>query len=168
MILTTAAVLSTLLVLSSAYPQQQYNRPQPFGAPAPSPLRQASPAPLAAAPGPQIGGVNPLAAARTLRQEQDNQFDGTFSYSFETDNGIQQSAQGSVKNAGTEQEAQVVQGSYSYTSPEGQLITITYIADEEGFKAQGDAIPTAPPVPEAIARALEYIRSLPPDPSQKL
>uniref|UniRef100_A0A0K8SLT1 Larval cuticle protein LCP-17 n=2 Tax=Lygus hesperus TaxID=30085 RepID=A0A0K8SLT1_LYGHE len=163
MILTTAAVLSTLLVLSSALPQQQYNRPQPFGAPAPIPSRQAAPAPLAAAP-----GVNPLAAARTIRQEQDNQFDGTFSYSFETDNGIQQNAQGSVKNPGTEQEAQVVQGSYSYTSPEGQVVTITYIADEEGFKAQGDAIPTTPPLPEAIARALEYIRSIPPDPSQKL
>lgn len=29
-------------------------------------------------------------------------------------------------------EAQVVQGSYSYISPEGIPITVTYIADENG------------------------------------
>lgn len=31
---------------------------------------------------------------------------------------------------------QVAQGSYSYTAPDGQLITITYIADENGFQPQ--------------------------------
>lgn len=29
-------------------------------------------------------------------------------------------------------DVQVAQGSYSYTAPDGQLITITYIADENG------------------------------------
>lgn len=44
---------------------------------------------------------------------------------------------------------QVMQGSYSYTGPDGILYTITYIADENGFRAEGAHIPTPPP---AIAR----------------
>ncbi|CAB0006791.1 unnamed protein product [Nesidiocoris tenuis] len=87
---------------------------------------------------------------------------------FSLDNGISQNAEGRLNNKGTEQEAQSIEGSYSFTSPEGQVITIQYIADEGGFRATGDAIPTPPPIPPAIARALDYIRSLPPDPSQKV
>lgn len=41
---------------------------------------------------------------------------------------------------------QVMQGSYSYTGPDGIVYTITYIADENGFRAEGAHIPTPPPV----------------------
>lgn len=30
-----------------------------------------------------------------------------------------------------------MQGSYSYTDPDGQLITVEYIADENGFRPKG-------------------------------
>ncbi|KAJ8947821.1 hypothetical protein NQ314_008544 [Rhamnusium bicolor] len=45
--------------------------------------------------------------------------------------------------------------------PEGKVISISYIADENGFHAVGDAIPTPPPVPIAIQRALAYIAAHP-------
>ena len=32
---------------------------------------------------------------------------------------------------------QVKTGKYSYTSPEGELIEVTWIADENGFRAEG-------------------------------
>jgi len=51
----------------------------------------------------------------------------------------------------------VQQGTFSYTSPEGQLITIHYTADETGFHAQGDHIPTPPPVSEEIQKGLDLI-----------
>ncbi|SPP74578.1 blast:Endocuticle structural glycoprotein SgAbd-2 [Drosophila guanche] len=46
---------------------------------------------------------------------------------------------------------QVMQGSYSYTGPDGVVYTITYIADENGYRAEGAHIPTPPPVRAANA-----------------
>ncbi|XP_031640899.1 endocuticle structural glycoprotein SgAbd-4-like [Contarinia nasturtii] len=97
-----------------------------------------------------------------LRQEQEVNFDGTYKWAYETGNGIKAEEQGFLKNAGVpDQEAQVAQGSYSYTAPDGQLISVTYIADENGFQPQGDHLPTPPPIPEAIRKALEYLATLP-------
>uniref|UniRef100_A0A182YDM8 Uncharacterized protein n=1 Tax=Anopheles stephensi TaxID=30069 RepID=A0A182YDM8_ANOST len=117
----------------------------------------------------------------------DVSYDGSYSYAYTTGDGQQQQAQGYLKNAGRKDlEAQSVQGSYSYTSPEGQLITVTYIADEngtiilfqaseghhttfplmvnfrfpsvsQGFRAEGAHLPTPPPIPEAIQKSLALI-----------
>ncbi|RZF33382.1 hypothetical protein LSTR_LSTR011916 [Laodelphax striatellus] len=98
-----------------------------------------------------------------VRQAQDGpNYDGRFNYQYETENGIQTAASGDLKNAGTPDEALVIQGSYSYTAPDGTPITVTYVADETGFHAEGAHLPTPPPIPEAIAKSLEYLRSLPP------
>uniref|UniRef100_A0A182KCU6 Uncharacterized protein n=1 Tax=Anopheles christyi TaxID=43041 RepID=A0A182KCU6_9DIPT len=97
-----------------------------------------------------------------IRQEQEVNPDGSYSWSYETGNGIVAEEQGFLKNPGTEQEAQVAQGEYSYTAPDGQLIRVQYIADENGFQPLGDHLPTPPPIPPAIQRALEYLASLPP------
>lgn len=35
-----------------------------------------------------------------------------------------------------------MQGSYSYTGPDGIVYTVTYIADENGFRAEGKMILT--------------------------
>lgn len=53
--------------------------------------------------------------------------------------------------------AQVQQGSYSYTSPEGQIITVNYIADEKGFHATGEHLPTPPPVSPEVQKGLDLI-----------
>lgn len=59
--------------------------------------------------------------------------DGSYKYSYTSADGSQQQANGYVKNLGQKDlEAQVVQGSYSYISPDGTPITVTYIADENG------------------------------------
>lgn len=36
-----------------------------------------------------------------------------------------------------------MQGSYSYTGPDGVVYTVKYIADENGFRAEGAHIPSA-------------------------
>lgn len=70
--------------------------------------------------------------------------------SYETGNGIRAEESGSLKRATSadKQDAVVAQGSYSYTNPEGELVSITYTADDEGgFQASGSHIPTPPPIP---------------------
>ncbi|XP_041976268.1 endocuticle structural glycoprotein SgAbd-2-like [Aricia agestis] len=103
-----------------------------------------------------------------LRQSQTVNPDGSYEFSYETGNGIAAQEQGYLKNAGIKDaEAQVAQGSYAYTSPEGIPISVSYIADEYGFRAEGAHLPTPPPIPEAIARALKYIASQPPQPQNQ-
>lgn len=75
--------------------------------------------------------------------------------SFETSNGISHQETGQPKNVDNETPV-VSQGSDSYTAPDGQQVSITYIADENGFQVQGSHIPTAPPIPPEIQRALEW------------
>ncbi|KAJ8935925.1 hypothetical protein NQ318_007066 [Aromia moschata] len=77
---------------------------------------------------------------------------------YTTGDGQQAQAQGYLKNAGNKDtEAEVIQGSYSYTAPDGTPITVTYIADEFGFRAEGAHLPTSPPIPEAIQKSLALI-----------
>ncbi|EEZ98927.2 cuticle protein CP14.6 [Tribolium castaneum] len=108
--------------------------------------------------------VQPQGQARTgptppppaiLRLNNDNRGDGRYKFDFETENQITQQEIGEVKNAGTDQEFNVIQGSYSYTGPDGVIYTVNYIADENGFRASGDHIPTAAPVPAEIAEAVQ-------------
>lgn len=115
-------------------------------------------APAAAQASPQQGESTPIAI---VSQSSDTKDDGGFSYSFETGNGIKVEESGSIKqgapgvqgrsSAGAEGEDDsnntilVLQGSYSYTAPDGQQISLKYIADENGFQPEGAHIPTAPP-----------------------
>lgn len=97
-----------------------------------------------------------------LRQTADGPNpDGSYSYSFETSNGIKTEGQGQLKNIGTETEALTTRGGYSWIAPDGTPISISYVADEFGFRPIGNVLPVAPPVPEAISRALEWIATHP-------
>jgi len=81
-------------------------------------------------------------------------------FRYETGNNILVEENGVLKSFGdgkNNADAVVQQGSYSYTSPEGQQITVTYTADERGFRATGDHIPTPPPVPAEIQKSLDTI-----------
>ncbi|XP_018791952.1 PREDICTED: larval cuticle protein 2-like [Bactrocera latifrons] len=54
-----------------------------------------------------------------------------------------------------------INGEYGWISPEGEHVIINYVADESGYHPQSELLPVAPPVPEAIVKALEYIASHP-------
>ncbi|KAH8367281.1 hypothetical protein KR200_009406, partial [Drosophila serrata] len=81
------------------------------------------------------------------------QDDGSYNYQFETSNGIAQQEQGVG--------GYYASGSSQYYTPEGQLIQLTYTADENGFQPQGEHLPTPPPIPEAILKSLEWNRNHP-------
>ncbi|XP_018392569.1 PREDICTED: endocuticle structural glycoprotein SgAbd-1-like [Cyphomyrmex costatus] len=90
-----------------------------------------------------------------LRQTQDSAPDGSYSYSYDTENGISVAETGQPKNIGPNQ-IEAVRGQYSYTAPDGTPIVVTYTADENGFLASGAHLPTPPPIPIEIQRALAY------------
>jgi len=93
-----------------------------------------------------------------LKSENENSGDGTFRWATELSDGTKAEQSGYIKPSDDpENPIQVMQGSYSYFSPEGELISVTYIADENGFQPTGDHLPTPPPIPEAIQKALDII-----------
>ncbi|KAK9512453.1 hypothetical protein O3M35_000884 [Rhynocoris fuscipes] len=102
--------------------------------------------------------VKPIAI---LSQSSQFNFDGNFNYDFQAENGIQSQAVGTIKSLGPEEVAQVMQGSYSYTAPDGTPITATWWADETGFHIEGAHLPTPPPIPIEIERSLEFLRTIP-------
>ncbi|ODM95641.1 Endocuticle structural glycoprotein SgAbd-2 [Orchesella cincta] len=46
-------------------------------------------------------------------------------------------------------------GSYQYTSPEGLPILVKWVADENGFRAEGSHLPVAPALP-AVSASAQY------------
>ncbi|KAJ8732056.1 hypothetical protein PYW08_014786 [Mythimna loreyi] len=90
--------------------------------------------------------------------------DGSYSWAYETGNGINANENGALKDIGAEEPALQVDGQFSYPSEDGGNIQLTYIANENGFQPQGAHLPTPPPIPEAIQRALAYLATAPPQP----
>ncbi|XP_053966303.1 larval cuticle protein 4-like [Anastrepha ludens] len=76
-----------------------------------------------------------------------------FEAALETSNSIRQVSSGDA--AGN------IKGEYEWVSPEGQTVKVSYIADENGYQPQGDLLPTPPPIPALIAKALEYLAAHP-------
>lgn len=86
-----------------------------------------------------------------------NAGDGSYNYAYETGNGISAQERGTSRggaNGGT-----AAQGSFSYTGPDGGRYSISYTADENGFRPVGAHLPTPPPIPDAILRSLEQNRA---------
>ncbi|VVC96188.1 cuticle protein 3-like [Leptidea sinapis] len=86
--------------------------------------------------------------AAILRSVSDANENG-YHYAYDTENGIQ------AEETGVENNGNQAQGGYSYTGDDGQVYSVRYTADVNGFQASGAHLPTPPPVPEAIAKALQ-------------
>ncbi|XP_066143609.1 endocuticle structural glycoprotein SgAbd-8-like [Euwallacea fornicatus] len=99
-----------------------------------------------------------------LRFDKEQGNDGSYKALWETGNNIVAHEEGFLKTLGPDPDeegsvlaAQVQQGSYSYTAPDGQLIKVDYIADEKGFHPIGDHLPTPPPVSPEVQKGLDLI-----------
>lgn len=74
--------------------------------------------------------------ATILRYENENIGVDGYKFAFETSDGIKRDEEGTLQNAGSENEAIAVRGSYSYTDPSGKVVTVNFVADENGFRPQ--------------------------------
>ncbi|XP_072931537.1 pupal cuticle protein 20-like [Epargyreus clarus] len=93
--------------------------------------------------------------------ENVNNGDGTYRFSYDTPTGISAHESGAPRAQGPEGPAVTAEGGFSYRAPDGQQISLTYTADENGFHPVGSHIPTPPPIPEAILRSIEYNKQNP-------
>uniref|UniRef100_A0A2A4J5E0 Uncharacterized protein n=1 Tax=Heliothis virescens TaxID=7102 RepID=A0A2A4J5E0_HELVI len=91
-----------------------------------------------------------------LRLSNEMDLDGSFSYEALGADQTHYVQHSRMENAGTGKDEQVVEGSYSYVGDNGRTYTVHYIADGNGFRASGDHLPVAPPIPEIIQRAIQY------------
>merc|ERR1712071_563873 len=92
-----------------------------------------------------------------LKQSQNHDTEKqVYSFSYETENGISVSESGVHKQIGAkaDEAGTVSQGKYSYPE-EGKTYTVTWVADENGFQATGDHLPTPPPLPEHVVKLLQ-------------
>ncbi|KAB1688362.1 chitin-binding domain-containing protein [Klebsiella pneumoniae] len=93
--------------------------------------------------------------ASVVREEFDlNPDTGAYKYAFETSNGIAADQSGKQITVGTEQGG-ASSGSYSYTAPDGSIVKITYVADENGYRPAGDALPKDHPLPDHVVQLLK-------------
>ncbi|XP_055529968.1 endocuticle structural glycoprotein ABD-4-like [Wyeomyia smithii] len=96
----------------------------------------------------------PESTATIVRQDQLLNPDGSYSFAYETSNGIKASESSSDGASAT--------GEFSYTAPEGDKIQLAYVADQGGFQPQGAHLPVEPPPPEHVLKGLEIILANPP------
>ncbi|CAG7731467.1 unnamed protein product [Allacma fusca] len=90
-----------------------------------------------------------------VRHNLESDHQGKYSLDMETSHGIKQSEQGQLRDvSASEGPVGVKTGSYSYTGPDKKVYTVNWVADENGFRATGDHLPTSPPIPEAIKASL--------------
>ncbi|XP_017785747.1 PREDICTED: larval cuticle protein LCP-30-like [Nicrophorus vespilloides] len=83
-----------------------------------------------------------------------------YQWEYETENGIIAEENGKVVNKGNKDaEAMRAKGYYKYTGPDNIVYTVSYTADENGFIAKGNHLPTPPPIPSEIIKALELQRA---------
>ncbi|XP_068226150.1 cuticle protein AM1199-like [Palaemon carinicauda] len=132
-------VLSCLLAVGCGAPQFF---PRTF------PFRHTQPRPFRPIPQPQPYYNRHINTIRDFREDQGN---GNFRYEFQTENGINVNAVGRPGSRGQSN----IAGGFSFPFPEGGSGSVSYVADEFGYRPESPLLPTPPPLP---AHAVEQIR----------
>jgi len=81
--------------------------------------------------------------------------------SVELRDGSKSSQEGVLKEVHANQYGESINGQYSFIGDDGQEYQVSYTADENGFRPVGAHLPTPPPTPESVLKALQYIKDHP-------
>ncbi|XP_063876941.1 LOW QUALITY PROTEIN: cuticle protein AM1199-like [Scylla paramamosain] len=94
-----------------------------------------------------------------LVDERDGPYaDGTYSFNFETGNGISRNEKG---YPGGPEGAVVSSGGWSFTFPDGTPAVFTFEADGDGYRPVSNLIPTPHPLPAHAIEQIEFARRNP-------
>merc|ERR1712198_93180 len=111
----------------------------------------------AAAPTPDSGEEIAI-----LRDDRDQGDDGSYSFVFETENGISRSESGTPIDVDSAEDVIASQGSVSFTFPDGESFELSFVADENGYQPQSEHLPVAPafphPIPDFVLEQIEFAR----------
>ncbi|ODN00858.1 Larval cuticle protein LCP-17 [Orchesella cincta] len=81
---------------------------------------------------------------------------GTYSLNTVSGDGSITNVEGRSKDLGDlEGPVTVKRGSYSFIGDDGKTYKVEWVADENGFQATGDHLPTPPPIPADIQKSLQ-------------
>jgi len=129
--------------------------PTPFAFPVAAPAPVSAPLPVARAVAAPVAITSYVYNAPGQNLNNLN----TWDYGFEAENGIKQTASGSMKQVG-EEEFVVMRGSYQYIGPDALTYTVNWEADENGFRADAPHLPqpVAIPFPEVAAAVEAQLR----------
>lgn len=92
--------------------------------------------------------------SQTLRDVREQSPTGDYAYEYETQNGIVAREQSQFLPPNVQRKT----GFYQYPSTDGRVYRVDWVADENGFHPSGAHLPTAPAIPEEIARSLKNVR----------
>ncbi|XP_069171016.1 pupal cuticle protein 20-like isoform X2 [Procambarus clarkii] len=81
--------------------------------------------------------------------------DGSYSFNFETGNGISRNEQGTPQG---EAGAVAMQGGWSFTFPDGSPAIFSFVADGDGYRPESDLLPTPHPLPAHAIAQIEFAR----------
>ncbi|XP_070497632.1 flexible cuticle protein 12-like [Chironomus tepperi] len=80
--------------------------------------------------------------AQILSYENDNIGLDSYKFGYETSDGTKRQESAVVNNFGSDAEELVVRGTISWITPEGETITLNYVADKDGYRPEGAHIPS--------------------------
>ncbi|XP_045493002.1 endocuticle structural protein SgAbd-6-like [Colias croceus] len=72
------------------------------------------------------------APVEIVKQDSEVDING-YNFEFETSDGTSRQEQGEYKND-TEQQGLLIKGSYRYVAPDGQHISVSFVADKNGYQ----------------------------------
>ncbi|CAG9769051.1 unnamed protein product [Ceutorhynchus assimilis] len=110
-----------------------------------------------------------LEVVPVISQALDVHPDGAYQYNYESGDGSKQEQHGVPKVLEKDVVIEAVEGSVSFSDPDGVKHELTYVADENGYQPKSADLPVAPPAPEipaAIQRALDW-NAAHPEPEMK-
>ncbi|KAA0201505.1 Cuticle Protein CPR RR Uncl [Hyalella azteca] len=90
-----------------------------------------------------------------LRDDRNGPNNGAYDFWFRTGNGIERREQGAPTGPRGAVESS---GSWSFTFPDGTPASLSFVADENGYRPESSMIPTPPPLPRHAIEQIEFAR----------